>query len=108
MSLPSYDEIIAILELPTPVVWERDKRTTRSGIRKMLMAAYQPLTYKEPPWLRLWRQIEWVRGQLRFLGISIPPELWAEDKARLGAKIAASTDIVNQTEKERALRWARR
>jgi len=108
MSLPSYDEIADRLGLAKPIVWDRDKRTTRSGIRKMLMAAYIERHYKDPPWYRLWMQTMWVRAELKELGIAIPADLWDEDKARLAAKIAATTDVRYPEEKERALRWARR
>ena len=48
------------------------------------------------------------REQCKTLHVVIPPELWQEDKARLAAKISATSDSSYPEEKERALRWARR
>jgi hypothetical protein len=112
MSLPkSYKEVAEQLGLKT-FVWDmaawRDKRVTRSGIRLFLMRSYYVPTFADPPWLRLWKQIEWTREQCRTLRVVIPPELWQEDKARLAAKIAATRDARYPEEKERALRWTRR
>lgn len=111
MSLPkSYAEVGARVDIQL-ADW-RERRVTRSGVRRYLMLAYHEIPQDrgdEPSWLRLWAQICWVRGAARYdLHVTIPPELWAEDKARLAAKIAASTDIHFPDEKERALRWTRR
>lgn len=115
MSLPkSYAEVGTAAGVPVPLAWAGTSgkalgRVTRSGVRKFLMDAYHVPTYLDPPWLRLWKQIQWVRKTASDdIHIVIPPDLWAEDKARLAAKIAATGDISYPEEKERALRWARR
>ena len=112
MSLPkSYDEIARKVRVYRwPGFTGMNKRVTRSGIRRFLMAAYPNTPVMgTPPWLRLWAQIDWVRRAARYdLHVTLPPELWAEDKARLAAKIAADTDIRFPEEKEKALRWTRR
>lgn len=95
-----------------PLMWsEKQGRVTRSGIRRFLMSAWTEtldINWADPPWLRLWKQIRWVRTKARELHVTIPPELWAEDKARLAAKISASRDDRYPEEKKRALRWALR
>jgi hypothetical protein len=111
MSLPkSYEEISATLGIPIPWGWDPQgsRRVTRSGVRLFLMRAYVIPTFADPPWLRLWKQIEWTREQCKVLHIVIPSALWDEDKARLAAKISATHDTSYPEEKERALRWARR
>jgi hypothetical protein len=111
MSLPkTYAEIAETLR-PSGIVppwdWE-ERRVTRSGIRRYLMRAYDhPDLYKDPPWLRLWKQIVWTRAMCKELHVVIPPQLWDEDKARLAAKLAVA-DNRNPEDKERALRWTRR
>ena len=111
MSLPkSYYDICTTIG-----VWPdwTERRVTRSGIRRLLMLAWrsdgQSTITGEPEWLRLWKQVQWVRFTARHrLHVTIPPKLWAEDKARLAAKIAATTDIRFEEERKRALRWTRR
>ena len=94
MSLPkTYAEIAEKVGIPLGD-W-RERRVTRSGIRRFLMANYlmtgptrAPLIERHPEWLKLWYQIQWVRHQARYtLHVVIPPELWAEDKARLAARM---------------------
>ncbi len=89
-----------------------ERRVTRSGIRKFLMLAYHEIPQDrghEPSWMRLWAQISWVRTVARHdLHTVIPPQYWAEDKARLAAKIAVSYETAHDEEKKRALRWALR
>lgn len=101
-----------------PCVHWTERRVTRSGIRRFLMLVYdaEPISYVSrrdeeiPSWLHLWWKIEWVRETARdILHTTIPPELWAEDKARLAAKLAtAKYSVHDWKERERALRWARR
>jgi len=114
VSLPkTYAEVAELLELrmdgfTPPWDWE-ERRVTRSGIRRYLMRAYDhPDLYRFQPWMRLWMQIQWTRERCRDLHVVIPPELWDEDKARLAAKIAATSNVSHPEEKERALRWTRR
>jgi hypothetical protein len=106
----TYAEVAAMAGVPVPLLWDRASlRVTRSGVRRLLMQAYVIETYKDPPWLRLWKQVQWVRLTAKNkVHIVIPSELWDEDKARLAAKIAATRDVSYPEEKERALRWARR
>lgn len=114
MTLPSYAYIAEIIEtniqLPTT-------RPTRSGIRMFLMlAANEQRQYLCPPsspaWMKLWRQIQWARGMARALHIEIPAKFWAEDQARLAAKLTqpeyGDISILSSAEKERALRWTRK
>lgn len=110
MRLPSYAQVaersgVRLDDWP-------DRRPTRSGIRRYLMLAYHEIPQDrgdEPSWLRLWAQITWVRSQARSLHVTIPPNLWAEDRARLAARLVASAnDIRYPKEKLRALRWTRR
>ena len=109
MSLPSYAEVARLVG---STVSPPGHRATRSGIRKYLMqtAMVKPLSPQATPtWYRLWKQIEWTRHMTVALRITIPPQLWAEDRARLAAKlVAATSDIRFPEEKERALRWTRR
>lgn len=109
MSLPESYAEIAITVGRKPKRWE-ERRVTRSGIRRFLMAcAPTGAEYPTPSWYRLWLQIEWTREQARTLRVVIPPNLWDEDKARLAAKIISSPDDANRREERaRALRWARR
>jgi hypothetical protein len=109
VSLPSYERIHELVggKVPPP-----EKRVTRSGIRKYLMqiAATKPVApLSAPGWYRLWHQIKWARRMTHALHITIPPQLWAEDRARLASKLVVSVDDIRfMEEKERALRWTRR
>jgi hypothetical protein len=94
-----------------------ERRVTRSGIRRFLMLAYdaEPVSYVNrgepiPSWLNLWWKIKWVRETARdVLHTTIPTDLWAEDKARLAAKLTnAPYSVHDYEEREAALRWARR
>ena len=109
MRLPTYEYIADLIETDVTPPFQR---VTRSGIRKFLMraAVLKPLCPpSSPAWMKLWRQIEWSLGMARALRIEIPAHLWAEDKARLAAKLA-SPDFTfdDPAERERALRWTRR
>jgi len=113
MSLPkSYAEAASAINITVPLLWEeKSGRVTRSGIRRFLLAAWtetMDINWADPPWLRLWKQIQWTKAKAKELHVVLPPELWDEDKARLAAKIAATRDTRYPEEKERALRWARR
>ena len=92
-----------------------ERRVTRSGVRRFLMLAWKirpilPLgidTY--PVWMRLWLQINWTRKTAdKMLHVAIPPKLWAEDKARLAAKLAWDADVRYQQTRQQALRWTQR
>lgn len=111
MKYKTYAAIGERIGIPLPD-W-RERRVTRSGIRKFLMLAYHEIPQNrddDPSWLRLWAQITWVRNTARYdLHITIPPKLWDEDKARLAAKITyAHDDERYRDEKAKALRWASR
>ena len=118
MSLPkTYTEIAEKVGVYRwPGFTGTNRRVTRSGIRRFLMASYywEPRTDKTPEWLKLWYQIQWVRHQARYtLHVVIPPELWAEDKARLAARMTNDQPPYGgndpyEEERTRALRWARR
>jgi hypothetical protein len=100
----------------SPRVHWTERRVTRSGIRRFLMLAYdaEPISYttgrQVPAWLNLWWKIQWVRETARdVLHTTIPSEYWAEDKARLAAKLVNAPYSVNDYQaREAALRWARR
>jgi hypothetical protein len=98
------------------VIHWRDRRVTKSGIRRFLMLVARLENNTGPDWWALWQQIEWARRKARFpLRVEIPVSLWREDQARLAAKLAAAPPIFDDTpdtvlltrEKERALRWTR-
>lgn len=111
--------------VPQGVIHWRPRRVTRSGVRRFLMLAADLWIRSQPPghgrhgpeWYDLWRRIEWARRTARYaVRIEIPPQLWAEDRARLAAKLASAPPIhesqpstaLLRAERERALRWARR
>ena len=88
-----------------------ERRVTKSGIRRFLMAGFSWTDQERrlPGWLRLWHQIEWVRHTTRTqLHVKIPPELWAEDRARLAAKLAGDSGNDFKEERKKALRWTKR
>ena len=111
--------------LPGKIHW-RERRVTRSGVRRFLMLVSEGWIktnrnlgggFSGPDWYDLWRRIEWARRTARHaIRIEIPPALWAEEQARLAAKITAAPPIPDDQpstallrwEKERALRWTRR
>ena len=89
-----------------------ERRVTRSGIRRFLVLAYpeDSLYFGAPRWLRIWCRITWVRDQARTLHVSIPNDLWDEDKARLAARLATAVYAAGSEEEieaKRALRWTR-
>ena len=56
-----------------------------------------------------WDEIDWVRHTARTqLHVKIPPELWAEDRARLAAKLAGDSGNDFKEERKKALRWTKR
>jgi hypothetical protein len=96
----------------SPRLHWRERRVTRSGIRRFLMMASEKMetdNTTDPGWLRLWNRIEWARSMAVILRVKIPPELWAEDKARLQAKLVNALPSEQQEiDFKRALRWTRR
>ena len=109
MKYKTYDEIAKTVgAYRWPGFHGMDQRVTRSGIRRFLMAV-APKGDIGPGWLRLWHQIDWVRYTARTqLHVKIPPELWAEDRARLAAKLAGDSGNDFKEERKKALRWTKR
>jgi hypothetical protein len=114
MSLPTYDAISIRLDIPYRHDAGHYKRSTRSGIRQFLMTTAKATTAQDPGWphwYQFWRIVKQAKEYQREIGVVIPPHLWNEDRARLGALLARPTgsqDLDLRLERERALRWTRR
>lgn len=96
---------------PWTIHWT-ERRVTRSGIRRFLIVAWDIIDADAATarhgWQGLWDRTKWVRQTAsETLHVTIPAELWAEDKARLAARLT-DVDITRDREAKRALRWTQR
>jgi len=96
------------------VVHLSPRRSTRAGIRKMLILvaeAKDPAIQSLTPWLRIWMSNIEAYRQARMLAISLPRSLADKDRARvrfyLGELTGKDRDYYGEIY-VKALRWAAR